>query len=64
MKDCKIHLKKGNMPDSWFDPVQLRIGTRIEMEHTNMPSVAKQIAKGHLAQEGMDYYKRLRKARL
>ena len=63
MKDCKIQLKKGNMPDSWFDPVQLRVGTRVEMEHTKIPSIAKQIAKAHLS-ETPAYYQRLKRARL
>lgn len=44
-----------NMPDSYFDPVQLQIGIKIEMEHTNDPEVAKAIAKDHLT-EFSNYY--------
>jgi hypothetical protein len=39
---------------------QLAMGTKIEMEHTNNPRVAQQIAKDHLA-EFDDYYTRLKK---
>jgi hypothetical protein len=63
MCNTKLILKHGNDPDSRFNRVQLRIGTRIEREHTGSPAVAKAIAKAHLS-ERKDYYKRLRKAGL
>ena len=44
-----------DLPDSYFDREQLKIGTRIEMEHTSDPAVAKMIAKQHL-REFEDYY--------
>ena len=47
-------------PDSAFDPVQLKKGIKVEMEHTNNPRVAKEIAKDHLT-EHRDYYKALAK---
>jgi hypothetical protein len=51
----KMRLKHGDDPDSMFDPKQLAIGQKIEMEHTSDPSIAKKIAKAHLA-EFKDYY--------
>lgn len=45
-------------PDSAFDPEQLSLGIKIELEHTSDPSVAKRIAKDHLV-EHPEYYKRL-----
>jgi hypothetical protein len=38
-----------------FNPVQLKIGTKIEMEHTKNPYVAERIAKQHLC-EFKNYY--------
>lgn len=52
--------KHNNMDDSLFDPVQLRMGVKVEYEHTNDFEVAKAIAKDHLA-ELPDYYTRLAK---
>jgi hypothetical protein len=40
------------------DPKQLKLGIKIEMEHTSNPMVAKRIALDHLA-EIKDYYTRL-----
>jgi hypothetical protein len=40
------------------DAEELRIGIEIELEHTDQPDVAKQIALDHLA-EIPDYYTRL-----
>jgi hypothetical protein len=48
----------GDRPDSWFDPVQLRIGTDIEMEHTHRRDIAKIICKQHLTEHKL-YYKYL-----
>lgn len=42
-------------PDSHFDPKQLAIGIKIEMEHTSSKRVAKEIAKDHLV-EFPDFY--------
>lgn len=48
------------MPDSAFDPVQLRAGIKVELEHTSDRAVAKEIAKDHL-KEDPKYYIKLRK---
>jgi hypothetical protein len=50
--------KHRHMPDSHFDSKQLKIGTQIELEHTDDLNIAKEIAKDHLA-ECKDYYTRL-----
>lgn len=50
--------KHNHVPDEEFDPVQLKIGIKIEKEHTNNPIIAKAIAKDHLS-EIPDYYTRL-----
>jgi hypothetical protein len=42
-------------PDYEFDPIQLAIGIRVEMEHTIDPMFAKAIAKDHLM-ENPRYY--------
>jgi hypothetical protein len=44
-------------PDSDFDPVQLARGIKVEMEHTNDPQVAKEIAKDHLTEDKLYYIK-------
>ena len=56
-------LKHGLIPDSDFDPVQLRVGMKIEREHTNCNELAKAISKAHL-RESPAYYKKLKKAGL
>lgn len=38
-----------------YNPTQLRIGTKIEMEHTKSKKVAEKIAKDHL-REFPNYY--------
>lgn len=43
------------------DPAQLRLGTKVEMEHTSDPAVARQIALDHICEaqaEGSTYYVR------
>jgi hypothetical protein len=35
-------------PDSAFDPKELAEGIKHEMEHTKVPSIAKEIAKDHI----------------
>lgn len=47
-------------PDTDFDPEDLAAGIRVEMEHTSIRSMAKEIAKDHLS-EDPDYYRKLRR---
>jgi len=42
--------KHREIPDSNFDEKELRIGIKIEMEHTDDPEIAKEIAKDHLSE--------------
>lgn len=44
-------------PDSAFDPEQLRAGVKEEMEHTDDPAEAKEIAKDHLTMDKRYYIK-------
>lgn len=46
---------KGN-----YDQKELKMGTKVELEHTKCPLIAEKIAKDHLA-ELPDYYTRLKK---
>ncbi len=48
------------MPDSAFDPEQLRAGIEVELEHTTDKAIAKEIAKDHL-KEDPKYYTKLQK---
>lgn len=43
-----------NQPDKKYDPDQLEKGIRVELEHTNNPELAKEIAKDHL-EESKDF---------
>ena len=43
--------------DSAFDPEQLRMGQHHELEHTNNPAVAMEIAKDHLREDPIYYTK-------
>jgi hypothetical protein len=52
-------LSRGRRP-SEFDPTQLRIGTKIEMEHVRNRTVAQRIAMDHLVEDAR-YYKKLSK---
>ena len=52
-----LSYEKGFTEDD-ADPEELSIGSKIEMEHTNDPKMAKKIALDHLA-EISDYYTRL-----
>lgn len=45
--------KHANVPDSEFDPEQLKMGIKVEQEHTDDPDVAKIIAKDHLMETGL-----------
>lgn len=46
-----------------FDPQQLEMGIKVEMEHTKDKKIAKEIAMDHLA-EDPEYYSKLKKAKL
>lgn len=63
MKKCSLHLKHGQDPDSKFNRKQLRMGIKVEMEHTYCPKIAKKITKAHL-HERKNYYTLLNKAGL
>jgi len=52
--------KHNHVPDEKFDTKQLKMGIKVEKEHTDCPKMAKAIAKDHLA-ECADYYTRLAK---
>ncbi len=56
-------LKKLTTKASDVDPEQLKIGQKVEREHTSNPKVATQIALAHLG-EKPDYYTKLDKAGL
>jgi hypothetical protein len=47
-------------PDTDFDPDDVLEGIKVEMEHTNDPSIAYEITKDHLT-ENKNYYKHLKK---
>lgn len=46
-------------PESDFDPEALKEGVKVEMEHTDDPKLASEIARDHLT-EDKDYYVKLR----
>ena len=50
--------KNRNKKDSEFDSKELKLGIKVEMEHIDDKSIAKEIAKDHLV-ELPDYYTRL-----
>jgi hypothetical protein len=52
--------KKGGVTEKDVDPKELKMGIKVEMEHTTNPVLAKRIALDHLA-EIDDYYTRLAK---
>jgi len=55
---------KGDLlPTDKVDPTQLSIGVQVEMEHTNDPKIAQEIALDHLS-EDPEYYTKLIKAGL
>lgn len=58
LKKRDIIIGKSSKPDSFFNKNQLEIGTKIELEHTNSPEIAKRIAKDHL-EESPRYYTEL-----
>jgi len=62
-KQTEDKLKGGladNKPASDFDPDQMEMGKKVELEHTDDPQLAEEIAKDHL-DEIKDYYTRLNK---
>jgi hypothetical protein len=58
-----MRFKHGSDPDYLFDKRQLRMGIKVEMEHTSDPKIAKKIAKSHLV-ENQRYYTILKKVGL
>jgi len=54
-----IDLKKPAISEKDVDPEELKMGIKVEMEHTNDPAVAKIIALHHLA-EDPKYYTKLK----
>jgi tRNA nucleotidyltransferase/poly(A) polymerase len=49
-----------NVPFSDFSPKKIEKGKKIELEHTDDPEIAKEIAKDHLV-EDINYYEKLEK---
>lgn len=61
---AKEYIKGGmadGQPTSKFPKRQMKMGVKVEMEHTKNPKIAKEIAKDHLA-EHKDYYTHLKVA--
>jgi len=44
-----------NRAEDEFDPEQLQMGIKVELEHTNTPELAKEIAMDHLAEDPQYY---------
>lgn len=62
-KKVADRLKGGDgdkLSDDNFDPEELKMGQKEEMEHTNDPEIAKEIAKDHLVND-KKYYSRYKK---
>lgn len=55
-----IHLGRSKNFTGKYDPKELAMGTKVELEHMPYPLIAEKIAKDHLA-EIPDYYTRLKK---
>ncbi len=51
--------KHKDIPISKFDPKQVKIGMKIEKEHSDNPAIRAEITKDHLAEFPKDYYTRL-----
>jgi hypothetical protein len=51
-------LSDGKNPED-FDPKSLAEGTKVEMEHTSDPEIAKEIAMDHLTEDPR-YYEKLK----
>ena len=52
--------KHNDIPDSEFDPKELKMGIEVEQEHSDIIEIRKSITKDHLA-ECSTYYTRLNK---
>ncbi|MCK5017090.1 MAG: hypothetical protein KAS32_08455 [Candidatus Peribacteraceae bacterium] len=52
--------RHNDIPDEQFDPEELKMGIKVEMEHTDNINLSKRITKDHLS-EITDYYTRLNK---
>lgn len=48
-----------DVPYSEIDPEELKLGVEVELEHTNDPDLAAEIAKDHLCCEDPNYYTKL-----
>lgn len=60
---AKNYLKGGKadkIPISVFPKKKLEMGAKVEREHTDCPTVAREIARDHLT-EDLDYYTKLKK---
>jgi hypothetical protein len=55
-----MKFKHGNVPDSKFNKLQLKMGIKVELEHTTSRKIAKMIAKAHLT-EHPKYYTYLKR---
>ena len=57
IEECGTDMIPGGLADKRVDanPEQLEMGQDVEMEHTNVPDIAEEIAEDHL-KEHSDYY--------
>ena len=58
-RKCKNELKKPKHGRAYYDPRELKAGTRVEFEHTKNPAIARNIAMNHL-DEFPGYYTSLK----
>lgn len=58
-KEIIIGGKADNKPDSKYSKKEIKMGLKVEKEHTNNPKIAKEITKDHL-EEDPKYYDRLK----
>lgn len=64
-REIAAHLRQHGLPNgrskgrrpSEFDPIQLRRGTKVELEHTSDPKIAERIAMDHLVEDPLYYVK-------
>ena len=64
-REIAEHLRRYGLPNGRakgrhlrdFDPVQLRRGIQVEMEHTRDAEIAKRIAMDHLVEDPLYYVK-------
>ena len=59
MKELIKGGKSSGMPDSFFNKKELRLGIKVELEHTRSRRLAKEIAKDHLVENSQYYSKYL-----